>query len=465
MPSQAISTSPVAAGSAAPLRIDETRGDASAALLDAGAAMAGDEILRPDPLAHRAEQHALQIGAQQRDMRPLMAGRLAERLAIDELAVAREEGVVLRLAGGRDQRVLEPERAQLLHRVRADMDADAERPHLGGGLEHADAARRPRGVQRQRQRRAADPAADDDRVHAAIVSMPHTQAAGPDKPGHRRASKAWAGRPAAYAGFGDMVRWPCRDFRPTGPARDISEGADIGVRSSGGCPMAKPHETLEKVGLLRSLERKDREIFEHRCQWRHAHPKEWLLEQNDIGTDIYFLTSGVVRVLITPSPDREVILGDIEAGGYFGEMAAIDGQPRSAGILAITDATIARMPATVFREIIHKYPDVSEQLLAAARRPHPHARSAGQRIQLDARQEPDLRRAAAALAARSDRSAARDRLAAAGAFRHRGAGQHAAGDGGARAESAGARGLDDQAPGRFRAQQRPRAHAHASKDD
>ena len=127
--------------------------------------------------------------------------------------------------------------------------------------------------------------------------------------------------------------------------------------------MPKPHETLEKVGLLRSLDGKARGAFESRCQWRHARPKEWLLEQNDIGTDIYFLTSGVVRVLITPSPDREVILGDIEAGGYFGEMSAIDGQPRSAGILAITDATIARMPAKVFNEIIHQFPDVSEQLL------------------------------------------------------------------------------------------------------
>src|SRR6478672_3424076 len=103
--------------------------------------------------------------------------------------------------------------------------------------------------------------------------------------------------------------------------------------------MQKPHETLEKVVLLRSMER------------------------NDSGTDIYFLTSGIVRVLITPSPDREVILGDIEAGGYFGEMAAIDDQPRSAGILAVTDATIARMPALVFREIIHQYTDVGEQLL------------------------------------------------------------------------------------------------------
>ena len=127
--------------------------------------------------------------------------------------------------------------------------------------------------------------------------------------------------------------------------------------------MSKPHETLEKIGLLRSIERKDREGYEVRCVWRHAHPKEWLLEQNDVGTEIYFLSTGVVRVLITPSPDREIILGDIEAGGYFGEMSAIDGQPRSAGILAITEATIARMPAAVFREIIHKYPDVSEQLL------------------------------------------------------------------------------------------------------
>jgi len=125
----------------------------------------------------------------------------------------------------------------------------------------------------------------------------------------------------------------------------------------------KSFETLEKIALLRSLERAERETFERRCHWRHAHPKEWLLEQNEVGSDIFFLSTGVVRVLITPSPDREVILGDIEAGGYFGEMSAIDGQPRSAGILAITDATIARMPATVFKEIIHKHPDVAWQLL------------------------------------------------------------------------------------------------------
>ena len=125
----------------------------------------------------------------------------------------------------------------------------------------------------------------------------------------------------------------------------------------------QPHETLEKVGLFRSLDAKERTAFERRCVWRRVQAKEWLLEHNDVGTDIYFLTSGAVRVLITPSPDRDVVLGDIEAGGYFGEMAAIDGKPRSAGILAITDATIACMSAPVFREFLHKHRDASEQLL------------------------------------------------------------------------------------------------------
>lgn len=142
--------------------------------------------------------------------------------------------------------------------------------------------------------------------------------------------------------------------------------------------MAGPRETLDKIPLLRSIEPGQLAALERRCQWRHAAAKEWLIEREDIGTDIFFLTSGMVRVLITPTPDREVILADINAGGYFGEMAAIDGQPRSAGILAITEATIACMPATVFREVLRTQPDVADLLL---RHLVARIRSLDQRIQ------------------------------------------------------------------------------------
>jgi CRP/FNR family cyclic AMP-dependent transcriptional regulator len=142
------------------------------------------------------------------------------------------------------------------------------------------------------------------------------------------------------------------------PTSNIGWGCGhVGTR-----PM-KSHETLEKVELFRSLDAKERMAMEHRCIWRHVQAKQWLLEHNDVGTEVYFLTSGAVRVVTMPSPNCDVILDDIQAGNHFGEMAAIDGLPRSAAILAMTDSTIACMSAAVFREFLYRYPTVSEQLL------------------------------------------------------------------------------------------------------
>src|SRR5262249_17408500 len=61
---------------------------------------------------------------------------------------------------------------------------------------------------------------------------------------------------------------------------------------------------------------------------------------------------------------REIFLRDIEEGEYFGELSAIDSRPGSAQIVAITDASVARMPSRVFRAIIHQYPHVCDQLLS-----------------------------------------------------------------------------------------------------
>jgi len=71
-----------------------------------------------------------------------------------------------------------------------------------------------------------------------------------------------------------------------------------------------------------------------------------------------------VRVQMQKAFWRGVFVRGVKAGGFFGELAAIDGEPRSAGIIAVTDVTVARMPASVFRTAIHSHPDVCDQLLA-----------------------------------------------------------------------------------------------------
>jgi CRP/FNR family transcriptional regulator, cyclic AMP receptor protein len=54
---------------------------------------------------------------------------------------------------------------------------------------------------------------------------------------------------------------------------------------------------------------------------------------------------------------RETILRDIYAGDFFGEVAAIDGQTRSASILALTEATIARCSLRPSSKLLSAIPD------------------------------------------------------------------------------------------------------------
>jgi hypothetical protein len=147
------------------IRADEMCGDTCLVLLDRAAAMTRDEILGSDAVAHRIEQHLMQVAAMKREVRPLVARSKAPRLAIDELAVAREEGIVLRCASRSNECVLKAERAQLLDRVRSQIDADAESMQVGSGLEDSDALRCFRAMNRKRQRQSADAPADDDEIH------------------------------------------------------------------------------------------------------------------------------------------------------------------------------------------------------------------------------------------------------------------------------------------------------------
>jgi CRP/FNR family cyclic AMP-dependent transcriptional regulator len=127
--------------------------------------------------------------------------------------------------------------------------------------------------------------------------------------------------------------------------------------------IARATETLAKIPLFRSLEADAIRQLDTQCSWRRASAGEWLIEYQDASTDIFFVVAGTVHVMIQ-SAGREVLLRRIAAGEFFGELAAIDGQPRSSGIVAVTDVTIARMPATVFRTAIHSHYDICDQLLA-----------------------------------------------------------------------------------------------------
>jgi CRP/FNR family cyclic AMP-dependent transcriptional regulator len=127
--------------------------------------------------------------------------------------------------------------------------------------------------------------------------------------------------------------------------------------------MSRQTETLARIDLFRSLDGASIRQLDTQCSWRRAARNEWLLDYEEQGNDVFFIVSGTVRVKLQSVSGREVHLREIGAGEFFGELAAIDNEPRSAGIVAMTDVTVARMPASVFRKALHAHADVCDQLL------------------------------------------------------------------------------------------------------
>jgi CRP/FNR family cyclic AMP-dependent transcriptional regulator len=128
--------------------------------------------------------------------------------------------------------------------------------------------------------------------------------------------------------------------------------------------MRRKTETLANVGLFRSLDAANIELLDTQCSWRSVFRNQWILNYRDASNDVFFIVRGAVRVKLQSVSGREVLLREINAGDFFGELAAIDNEPRSAGIIAVTDVTVARMPSSVFRTAVHSHPDVCDQLLA-----------------------------------------------------------------------------------------------------
>jgi CRP/FNR family transcriptional regulator, cyclic AMP receptor protein len=125
-------------------------------------------------------------------------------------------------------------------------------------------------------------------------------------------------------------------------------------------PPSKPG--LEHIALWKGLAPDALQRVRARCRWKSYGAGEEILSYLDRSDDVYFITEGDVRVTIFSLQGSVVMIGDLGAGEIFGEMAAIDGQPRSASIVALTPCTIASMPSSAFREAARTEPSVGWEL-------------------------------------------------------------------------------------------------------
>ena len=87
-----------------------------------------------------------------------------------------------------------------------------------------------------------------------------------------------------------------------------------------------------------------------------------IIDHLEMSNDVRFIAHGTVRIVVRMLEGREVIFNDLEAGQFFGELAAIDNGPRSANASAHTNVQICIMPQSVFLEICRDIPEVGSRI-------------------------------------------------------------------------------------------------------
>jgi CRP/FNR family cyclic AMP-dependent transcriptional regulator len=126
--------------------------------------------------------------------------------------------------------------------------------------------------------------------------------------------------------------------------------------------------TLEGVRLLSGLTRAERESMEQACAWKRYRAQEQIIDRQSESRDIFFVVKGKVRVVNYSLSGREVTLGDVVEGGHFGELAALDGEPRSASVMALEETVVASLSSDQFLKVLRNHPEVTLFILQSLSR-------------------------------------------------------------------------------------------------
>jgi CRP/FNR family transcriptional regulator, cyclic AMP receptor protein len=122
-------------------------------------------------------------------------------------------------------------------------------------------------------------------------------------------------------------------------------------------------KSLEDVQVFHRLPADRRAAVVARCQWRDVPAGGIIVAHEETSRSVYFLTSGRARSLIYAASGTMVGFGDLVAGQMFGEVQAIDGQPRAVAVEAVEPCTVASFSADTFLELVRTEPDFALSVL------------------------------------------------------------------------------------------------------
>lgn len=88
-----------------------------------------------------------------------------------------------------------------------------------------------------------------------------------------------------------------------------------------------------------------------------------IIVEGDNSNNAYIIKSGKVKIFLSDEYGKEIVLAELKAGEYFGEMALIDKDERSASVIAMEYTEVTVISQKSFRECLQSNPEISERIM------------------------------------------------------------------------------------------------------
>ena len=124
-------------------------------------------------------------------------------------------------------------------------------------------------------------------------------------------------------------------------------------------------DTLRQVPLFESLDDEAAAELSHLLESVDCKTGTPLFRAGDQGDAMYLIERGKVRISVQATDGQELTLTELGRGDFFGEMALLDGQRRSANAVVAEDARLALLSREHFLSFMRSSPDVALEMLTA----------------------------------------------------------------------------------------------------
>ena len=121
--------------------------------------------------------------------------------------------------------------------------------------------------------------------------------------------------------------------------------------------------TLRRVPFLAPLADADLDWLTAQLRPRQYRAGTTIFHRDDSGTALHVIERGTVKLMLTSPEGREITVELLGAGDFFGELALLDGGPRSASAVALEATETLTLEREAFVALLAAHPQAALRLL------------------------------------------------------------------------------------------------------